>query len=90
METIATDIISINTKTAKKILTRMSQTENPLLAKNSTSDRLYKDELILCLCGIPGHEIEKMREKIDETRKSILQNIIQENPWLVEANIGTL
>jgi hypothetical protein len=90
METIATDRIGINTKTAKKILIRMAQTSNPLEVKNPNSDRLYKDELILCLCGIPGPEIEKMGEKIDDTRKLILQNIIQENPWLIEANLGTL
>ncbi len=93
METIMTDQIWLNIKKAKKILTQMSHLDNPMEAKNTDSDRLYKDELMLCLCGIPWPEIDKLTNKlslIQDWRKALLDVILEENPRLNQSNIWTL
>ena len=83
-------MIDQNITNAKKILTKLSQSDSRQEAKEEWTDRLYKDSLLLALCGIPGPEIEKLHDRIDDTRKEILQTMLTENPWLTEYRIGTL
>ena len=83
-------MIEQNISTAKKILTKLSQANSRQEAKEEWTERLYKDTLLLALCGIPGPDIEKLYDRMETPRKEILQTLLTENPRLAEHTIGTL